>query len=64
MGSTHKCFWFVECVIESHMAINEGISACHYLVQSESYKFGYARSSSSYKQNDNDGNVIALKNRP
>jgi hypothetical protein len=55
---------FAKRVIESDMAIGEGILTNHYLIQFENYRNGYARRFCFYNRKDSGGNVLATKNKP
>jgi hypothetical protein len=63
VGLTSWSFRFVGCGVEFDLAINEGISTSHNLVQSGNYEIDCVGSFGFHNKKDGGKNAQATKNR-
>lgn len=63
MDSTSRSFQFVGCGVEFDLAIDEGISTSHHLIQSKNYEIDCAGNSSFHNWKDGGKNAQATENR-
>jgi hypothetical protein len=63
MDSTTQNFQFVGCGVEFDLAIDEGISTSHHLIQSKNYEIDCAGSFNFHNKKDDGKNAQAIENR-
>jgi cbb3-type cytochrome oxidase cytochrome c subunit len=53
VGLAHWHFWFAQHVVESDSVVNEGVSPCHHMFQTENYKISCVGSFDFHNKKDN-----------